>query len=87
MSSIELKYNLFREIDSIDDETLLNKIASYIKKQINKSKQKEVLCDTETGCYANDTTMKSVEEVENGVAPEEAIDLSNFDAFKKSLGI
>ena len=30
MSTIELKYELFREIDSINDENLLHKISSYI---------------------------------------------------------
>ena len=31
MTAIELKYELFRDIESISDERILQKIASYIK--------------------------------------------------------
>ena len=37
MTAIELKHELFRDIESISDESILQKIASYIKTVSKKS--------------------------------------------------
>ena len=42
MTSIELKYSLFREIDSIEDESMLFKLSALIKSMLLLSKEKPV---------------------------------------------
>ena len=37
MTAIELKTELYRDIDSINDDNILQKIASYVKKLTQKS--------------------------------------------------
>ena len=39
MTAIEMKYALFREIDSIEDESMLNQIIAIISKLLNVSKK------------------------------------------------
>ncbi len=34
MTTIEMKYSLFKEIDSIEDESVLNKLAAFLKSLI-----------------------------------------------------
>ena len=67
MTAIELKYELFRDIESISDESILQKIASYIKTISKKSyDDKPLLYDPESGCYANEETIEAVEERKRG---------------------
>lgn len=67
MTEIELKYELFRDIEAIRDESILQKIASYIKKVSKKSyDDKPLLFDPESGCYANQDTIEAVEESMRG---------------------
>ena len=87
MTEIELKYELFRDIEAISDESILQKIASYIKKGSKKSyDDKPLLFDPESGCYANQDTIEAVEESMRGEYAGVA-DCSSFESFKKSLGI
>ncbi|MGM9697896.1 MAG: hypothetical protein ACI3Y0_04565 [Prevotella sp.] len=87
MTAIELKYELFRDIESISDESVLQKIASYIKTFVNKScDAKPLLYDPESGCYANEETIEAVEESMKGEYAG-VVDCSNFESFKKSLGL
>ena len=67
MTEIELKYEIFRDIEAIRDESILQKIASYIKKVSKKSyDDKPLLFDPESGCYANQDTIEAVEESMRG---------------------
>ena len=85
MTAIELKYELFRDIESISDESILQKIASYIKTISEKSyDDKPLLYDPESGCYANEETIEAVEESMRGEYAEVA-DCPRFESFKKSL--
>ena len=34
MTAIEMKYSLFKEIDSIEDESILDKLAAFLKSLI-----------------------------------------------------
>ena len=87
MTAIELKYELFRNIESISDESILQKIASYIKTISKKSyDDKPLLYDPESGCYANEETIEAVEESMRGEHAGVA-DCSSFESFKKSFGI
>ena len=87
MTAIELKYELFRNIESISDESILQKIASYIKTISKKSyDDNPLLYDPESGCYANEKTIEAVEESKRGEYAGVA-DCSSFESFKKSLGI
>ena len=87
MTEIELKYEIFRDIEAIRDESILQKIASYIKKVSKKSyDDKPLLFDPESGCYANQDTIEAVEESMRGEYAGVA-DCSSFESFKKSLGI
>ena len=87
MTAIELKYELFRDIESINDESILQKIASYIKMFVNNSYDaKPLLYDPESGCYANEETIEAVEESMRGEYAG-VVDCSNFESFKKSLGL
>ena len=87
MTAIELKYELFRDIESISDESILQKIASYIKTFVNKPYDaKPLLYDPESGCYANEGTIEAVEESMKGEYAG-VVDCSNFESFKKSLGL
>lgn len=87
MTAIELKYELFKNIESISDESILQKIASYIKTIVQKSYDaKPLLYDSESGCYANEETIEAVEESLRGDYAG-VVDCSNFESFKKSLGI
>ena len=87
MTAIELKHELFRDIEAISDESILQKIASYIKKVSKKSyDDKPLLFDPESGCYANQDTIEAVEESMRGEYAGVA-DCSSFESFKKSLGI
>ena len=87
MTAIELKYELFRDIESISDESILQKIASYIKTFVNKPYDaKPLLYDPESGCYANEKTIEAVEESMKGEYAG-VVDCSNFESFKKSLGL
>ena len=87
MTAIELKYDLFRDIESISDESILQKIASYIKMFVNNSYDaKPLLYDPESGCYANEETIEAVEESVRGEYAG-VVDCSNFESFKKSLGL
>ena len=87
MTAIELKYELFRDIESINDESILQKIASYIKTFVNNSYDaKPLLYDPESGCYANEETIEAVEESMRGECAG-VVDCSNFESFKKSLGL
>ena len=87
MTAIELKYELFRDIESISDESILQKIASYIKMFVNNSYDaKPLLYDPESGCYANEETIEAVEESMRGEYAG-VFDCSNFESFKKSLGL
>ena len=87
MTEIELKYELFRDIEAISDESILQKIASYIKKVSKKSyDDKPLLFDPESGCYANQDTIEAVEESMRGEYAGVA-DCSSFESCKKSLGI
>lgn len=87
MTEIELKYEIFRDIEAIRDESILQKIASYIKKVSKKSyDDKPLLFDPESGCYANQDTIEAVEESMRGKYAGVA-DCSSFESFKKSLGI
>ena len=87
MTAIELKYELFRDIESISDKSILQKIASYIKTISKKSyDDKPLLYDPESGCYAKEETIEAVEESMRGEYAGVA-DCSSFESFKKSLGI
>ena len=87
MTAIELKYELFKNIESISDESILQKRASYIKTIVQKSYDaKPLLYDSESGCYANEETIEAVEESMRGDYAG-VVDCSNFESFKKSLGI
>ena len=87
MTAIELKYELFRDMESINDESILQKIASYIKTFVNNSYDaKPLLYDPESGCYANEETIEAVEESMRGEYAG-VVDCSNFESFKKSLGL
>ena len=87
MTAIELKYELFRDIESISDESILQIIASYIKMFVNNSYDaKPLLYDPESGCYANEETIEAVEESMRGEYAG-VVDCSNFESFKKSLGL
>ena len=87
MTAIELKYELFKNIESISDESILQKIASYIKTIVQKTYDaKPLLYDSESGCYANEETIEAVEESMRGDYAG-VVDCSNFESFKKSLGI
>ena len=87
MTAIELKYELFRDIESINDESILQKIASYIKTFVNNLYDaKPLLYDPESGCYANEETIEAVEESMRGEYAG-VVDCSNFESFKKSLGL
>ena len=87
MTAIELKYELFRDIESINDESILQKIASYIKPLVNNSYDaKPLLYDPASGCYANEETIEAVEESMRGEYAG-VVDCSNFESFKKSLGL
>ena len=87
MTAIELKYELFRDIESINDVSILQKIASYIKTFVNNSYDaKPLLYDPESGCYANEETIEAVEESMRGEYAG-VVDCSNFESFKKSLGL
>ena len=87
MTAIELKYELFRDIESINVESILQKIASYIKTFVNNSYDaKPLLYDPESGCYANEETIEAVEESMRGEYAG-VVDCSNFESFKKSLGL
>lgn len=87
MTTIELKYELFKDIDSIDDENVLKKIALYVRKYSNMSKQtRSFLYDEEMDCFVNDKTVAAVEESSKGIYAGE-VDSSSFEAFEKSLGL
>ena len=87
MTAIELKYELFRDIESISDKSILQKIASYIKTISKKSyDDKQLLYDPESGCYAKEETIEAVEESMRGEYAGVA-DCSSFESFKKSLSI
>ena len=87
MTAIELKYELFKNIESISDESILQKRASYIKTIVQKSYDaKPLLYYSESGCYANEETIEAVEESMRGDYAG-VVDCSNFESFKKSLGI
>ena len=74
-------------IESISDESILQKIASYIKTISKKSyDDKPLLYDPESGCYANEETIEAVEESMRGKYAGVA-DCSTFESFKKSLGL
>ena len=74
-------------IESISDESILQKIASYIKTISKKSyNDKPLLYDPESGCYANEETIEAVEESKRGEYAGVA-DCSTFESFKKSLGL
>ena len=74
-------------IESISDESILQKIASYIKTISKKSyDDKPLLYDPESGCYANEETIEAVEESKRGEYAGVA-DCSSFESFKKSFGI
>ena len=87
MTAIELKHELFRDIESISDESMLQKIASYIKTISKKSyNDKPLLYDPESECHANEETIEAVEESMRGEYAGVA-DCSSFESFKKSFGI
>ena len=87
MTAIELKYEVVKNIESISDESILQKRASYIKTIVQKSYDaKPLLYDSESGCYANEETIEAVEESMRGDYAG-VVDCSNFESFKKSLGI
>lgn len=44
MTAIEMKYSLFKEIDSIDDESVLYQLTAFIKSLLGVSK-KEIVPD------------------------------------------
>ena len=67
MTAIELKYELFRDIEQIRDESIRQNIASYIKTTSKKSyDDKPLLYDPESGCYATEETIEAVEEIKRG---------------------
>lgn len=39
MNAIELKYNIFKEVDAIDDIALLEKISKYAKNIVSKAQK------------------------------------------------
>ena len=87
MTAIELKHELFRDIESISDESMLQKIASYIKTISKKSyDDKPLLYDPEAGFYANEETIGAVEESMRGEYAGVG-DCSSCESFKKSVGI
>ena len=87
MTALELKSELFRDIESISDESILKKIASYIKTIAQKSyDEKPLLYDPESGCHANEETIEAVEESMRGEYAG-VVDCYNFESFKKSLGL
>ncbi len=86
MSTIELKYELFREIDSINDENLLHKISSYIKNQLHITNSIGPLYDPESRAYLNEESMQAIQESMNGSFAGE-VDTTDIESFKKSLGI
>ena len=36
MTAIEMKYSLFKEIDSIEDETILNRLAAFLRSLVSQ---------------------------------------------------
>lgn len=87
MTTAELKYELFKDIDSINDDNVLNKIAAYIRKYVSATqKARPALYDAESGCYVNEKTMEAIEESMRGTFAGE-VDCSSFEAFEKSLGL
>ena len=87
MTTIEIKYGLFKDIDSINDDNILYKIAAYIKKVSKKTYATEsLLYEPQSGCIANEETIEAVEESKRGDYAG-VVDCSSFEAFKKSLGI
>ena len=87
MTAIELKSELFRDIDSINDDSILQKIALYVKRLTQKSYEDNVmLYDPESKCFANEETIEAIEESMRGEYAG-IVDCSSFDAFKKSLGV
>ena len=87
MTAIELKYELFRDIVSISDKSIIKKNKYYIKKISKKQyDDKPLLYDPESGCYAKEETIEAVEESMRGEYAGVA-DCSSFESFKKSLGI
>ena len=87
MTAIELKTELYRDIDSINDDNILQKTASYVKKLTQKSyEDKALLYDPESKCFANEETIEAIEESMRGEYAG-VVDCSSFDAFKKSLGL
>ena len=47
MTAIEMKYSLFKEIDSIEDESVLNKLAAFLKSLISGSTDKTFSAEEE----------------------------------------
>ena len=48
MTAIEMKYSLFKEIDSIEDESMLSQLVAFVKGLLGASKKKvEVEVDKE----------------------------------------
>lgn len=47
MTAIEMKYSLFKEIDSIEDESVLNKLAAFLKSLITGSADKTFSAEEE----------------------------------------
>ena len=45
MTAIEMKYSLFRDIDSISDETLLRKLNEFVKSLLRISKEESVAAE------------------------------------------
>ena len=87
MTAIELKSELFRDIDSINDDNILQKIALYVKKLTQTSyEDKALLYDPESKCFVNEETIEAVEESMRGECAG-VVDCSSFEAFKKSLCI
>lgn len=42
MTAIEMKYSLFKEIDSIDDESVLYQLTAFIRNLLSSSKKEDV---------------------------------------------
>lgn len=45
MTAIEIKYSLFKEIDSISDESLLYKLALFVKSLLGNAAVEQVVMD------------------------------------------
>ncbi|MBM6993764.1 MAG: hypothetical protein I3J02_10975 [Prevotella sp.] len=83
MSVAELKYAIFKDVDSIEDESLLTKIAAYIREKASSKKAYPQLWDAETGDRVNEDTMRTIEDAELGKG---LIDCGSYEDYLNKVG-